>query len=55
MHLSYMKMIFLKFSVIIQVIRENQILFTKNFQMKNHIKTHRNLTNITKEFYQTQC
>ena len=34
-HLSpHMKMIFIKFSVIIQVTRENQILYN-NFQMKN--------------------
>ena len=54
MHLSHMKMIFFKFSVIIQATKENQILYTNNFQMKNHVKTHRNLTKITKEFYQIQ-
>ena len=43
-----------KFSVIIQVTRENQILYPNKFQMKNHVKTHRNLTKITKEFYQIQ-
>ena len=45
---------FLKFSVIIQATRENQILYTNNLQMKIHIKTHRILTEITKEFCQTQ-
>ena len=54
-NLLHMKMIFPKFAVIIQVTKENWILYTNNFQMKNHIKTHRNLTKITKEFYQTKC
>ena len=54
MHLSHMNMIFFKFSVLIQATKENQILYTNNFQMKNHVKTHRNLTKITKEFYQIQ-
>ena len=53
-HLTQLKMILHKFSVIIQAARENQILYTNNFQMKNRIKTHRNLTEITKEFYQTK-
>ena len=52
---SHMKVIFLKFLVIIQVTRENQILYPNNFQMKNRVKTHGILTEITKEFCETHC